>query len=160
MSLFFHTKYSWNLFCRPPKGLENEIKLGLSIHGIISTAEPTISFHINSKFHKKSAAITTRFLYLSQYAEINGGLPKWILISTDNFVADNKSKLNFHFWILLISLGIIDGVALLFMPKGHTHGSVDALFGNVSQKMLEENEITSWKEFEKVCFVIFFDFVF
>ena len=124
----------------------------MSLHGIISSSKPKISFHINSKFHKHSAAnsITTRLLYLSRYSELNGGLPNWIIICTDNFVADNKSKLNFDFWTLLIGLGIIDGVILLFMPKGHTHGSVDALFGNVSQKLLENEYLTSWTKFKEV----------
>ena len=66
------------------------------------------------------------------------------------FCADNKSKLGFKFWIFLIRLGIIDSAILLFMPPGHTHGSVDAIFGTVSQKMTQEVQISSVEKLKQV----------
>ena len=136
----------------PEKNLENEHKVGISIHGVLSSLEPKHSFHLNSAFHSHSTAnsLTTKLLHLSEVSELNNGLPRWLIVNADNFSADNKSKLLFKFWMWLVSLDIIDGVVLLFMPPGHTHGAVDAIFGVISQEMEQAKQLNSVEDLKKV----------
>lgn len=61
----------------------------------------------------------------------------------DNCSRENKNKYILAIGHLLVELGIFKRVKICFLPKGHTHSIVDAMFG-CFKKPLEEADIFSW----------------
>lgn len=56
----------------------------------------------------------------------------------DNCPRDNKNNIMFGFLAVLVLLGIFESVEVSFLPIGHTHEDVDAMFSRfVFQVILE-----------------------
>ena len=62
-------------------------------------------------------------------------LPPILNVQMDNVVSDNKNRLVFCFWYLLVAKRIFREVYVNFMLVGHTHDDIDALFGRWSMAL-------------------------
>jgi hypothetical protein len=57
----------------------------------------------------------------------------------DNVAGDNKNRVIFNFWSLLVAKGIFKDVYMNFMLISHIHDDIDALFGRWSMSLRKEN---------------------
>ncbi|CAB4033100.1 Hypothetical predicted protein, partial [Paramuricea clavata] len=63
------------------------------------------------------------------------GLPPVFHLQLDNCWRENKNRHVFTLLSLLVELSIFDKVKGNFLPVGHTHEDIDALFGIFSKKL-------------------------
>lgn len=53
----------------------------------------------------------------------------------------------------MLALDVTQEIMLVFMPVGHTHSEVDAVFGWLTQRLLQALECRDTRALEEVCFI-------
>jgi len=69
-------------------------------------------------------------------------LPHTLYLQLDNTSKDNKNKKVFSFLASLVKKNIFKRVVVSFLPVGHTHCDIDALFGCFSRKLKKCETLT------------------
>lgn len=69
-------------------------------------------------------------------------LPKLAYFQFDN-CGENKNKVKFAYYSLLVELGIFDEIEVYFLIVGHTHTSLDQFFSVLAKKIYSVNFIGS-----------------
>ena len=74
------------------------------------------------------------------------------LVATDSCPSENKCVSVFTFYSSLLMSGTIQLVQFCYPLPGHSHNSVDALFGAISGRMRRVKNVTTLSGLLKVCY--------
>ena len=64
-----------------------------------------------------------------------GSLPPKLILQLDNTSQENKNSRMFAFLAMLVERGIFKEIEVNFLPVGHTHEDIDAVFSLISQAL-------------------------
>lgn len=140
------------------RGIKNKEyiqKINLTMQGFLTNGTKFYAM-INLPNHRKDSnnSLTSRFLTLVKHCSDVDGLPPILIIQTDSCAGENKSRviLKFHCW--LIMTGKCQAINLSFPWVGHSHGSVDAVFGKFSSSMRKAKNVFTLDELKQVMFFV------
>lgn len=71
-----------------------------------------------------------------------GTLPPYLYMQMDS-AGDNKSKTMMRFCEYLVKMGVFLKVKVCMLPVGHTHEDIDAGFGRLNRKFVEQGVVTA-----------------
>lgn len=133
------------------KNKEHLQKLNLTLQGFLVNG--TIFYAmINLPNHRKDSnnSITARFLTMLKYCNENNGMPPVWFFQTDNCAGENKSRIIILFICLLLMTAKCQAINLSFPWVGHSHGSVDAIFGRFSSLLRRTEKIFTFQQLKQV----------
>ena len=80
----------------------------------------------------------------------NRPIPRHIHLQMDNTSADNKTQVVLAFFMLLVQAGILEAITLGFLPVGHTHEDMDALFSIIAS-FLKRHACSTFEQLAEPC---------
>jgi hypothetical protein len=142
-------------------------KLQMQYGAFIVHGHGTFAYCWDDRMRKDADMWATLLLQtiLKMYKEYQDKGKKWpetLYLQADN-ASDNKNLAIYAVCQLLRDLGIFKKVKLCFLPVGHTHEDIDAVFGALAKKLngidvytmdgLEELWKSAWPSFRSVSYV-------
>ena len=86
---------------------------------------------------KGGGNLTVELLYktLQRLRALRQSWPQELRLQLDNTCSDNKNKTVLGFLGWLVATGTFAKVTLSFLPVGHTHEDIDAVFGVIARRL-------------------------
>ena len=136
-----------------PKSWDNAAKLKSQFGGFIIHGVGSRIFVFEEGLNKDANLWTTLFVRAlveekQRREEAGHQWPKVLYLQVDNG-PDNKNKELFMVGELLVRLGIFAKVKFSFLPVGHTHEDIDAMFGAGSHLLHHRDCCTMAEVFEQ-----------
>lgn len=137
---------SWATTIRPKTNMFGFINHGKKLKFIIPFME---NYPDDPNF-----VISLILSHLNDMAEKGTRLPKILHIQADNCVKENKNKWFVAFMHTLTGLGIFKTIYTEYLPPGHTHEDIDAMYQPPSDGQTKYDCMTwsSFPEFLKKCY--------
>jgi hypothetical protein len=119
-----------------PKSTNTLVRPRIEVWGMIdhSNISRVLVPHMSTFPHDANLTITLLFNELMRLFK-EKKLARVLHLQLDNCAKENKNRWLIGFFAYLIGVGLLDNLTVDFLPPGHTHIDIDALFSVLSKEL-------------------------